>query len=77
MVDFGATRHVYKNKDFFKSLKEVDDEQFVLYMGNAVTAPIKGVGEVDLKFTSEHVVTLTNVLFVLEVKKISFEQFYE
>ncbi|KAF7844400.1 Retrovirus-related Pol polyprotein from transposon TNT 1-94 [Senna tora] len=32
-MDSGATRHVYKNKNFFKTLEEEDRD--VLYMGNA------------------------------------------
>ena len=69
-IDSGVTRHTCKNMDFFKFLKEVDDEQFVVYLGNAVIAAIIEVGEVNLKFTSGHIVTLTNLLFVLEVRKI-------
>ncbi|XP_073062026.1 uncharacterized protein [Primulina eburnea] len=68
-VDTGATKHVCKNKEFFKNLKVMNDPNAVVYMGNASTTSILGTGEVDLKFTSGHVVTLTNVLYVPEVRK--------
>ncbi|KAK9094833.1 hypothetical protein Scep_026302 [Stephania cephalantha] len=67
-VDSGATRHVCKNKRFFKTMEAVD-ENTVLYMGNDATVPVKGIGSVDLKFTSGKVVTLTNVYYAPEVRK--------
>ena len=38
-------------------------------MGNAVVVPVKGIGSVELKFTSGKIVTLTNVFYVPEVRK--------
>ena len=46
-VDF-ATRHVCKNKNFFKTMKPVDDG-IVLFMRNSTTAPILGIGDVETK----------------------------
>ncbi|GJW81726.1 retrovirus-related pol polyprotein from transposon TNT 1-94 [Tanacetum coccineum] len=46
----------------------VDDGQ-KLYMGNSATAGIKGEGDVVLKMTSEKELKLTNVLYVLEIRK--------
>ena len=67
-IDSGATRHVCKNKKFFKTMEAVD-ENTVIYMRNAVVVPVKGIGSVELKFTSGKIVTLTNVFYVLEVRK--------
>ena len=41
----------------------------VVYIENGDPALIKEIGEVDLKFTSGHVVTLTNVLYVPNVRR--------
>ena len=58
-----------QEQGLFQVFERSDDEQPIVYMGNIVTTPIKGVEKVDLKFTSKHVVTLTNVLFVPKVRK--------
>ena len=67
-VDAGVTRHVCKNKNFFKTVKLVDDGT-VLFMGNSITAQVLGIGNVGLKFTSGSILTLTNVFYVPEVRK--------
>ena len=51
-IDSGATRHVCNNKRFFKT-REVVDENIVLYMRNFAIFHVKGIGSVELKFTSE------------------------
>lgn len=38
-------------------------------MKNSFAIPVYRVGEMELKFISENVVTLTNIFFVLEVRK--------
>ena len=45
------------------------DESIVFYMKNSATIPVQGIGEVELKFTSNNVVTLTNVFYVQKVSK--------
>ncbi|GKB35566.1 retrovirus-related pol polyprotein from transposon TNT 1-94 [Tanacetum coccineum] len=66
-IDTGATRHVCTDKSMFHSFRAVDNGQ-KLYMGNSVTADIKGEGDVVLKMTSEkYVLKLTNVLYVPEI----------
>ncbi|GJV50491.1 pol polyprotein [Tanacetum coccineum] len=67
-VDTGATRHVCADKSMFHSFRAVDKGE-KLYMGNSATADIKGEGDVILKITSEKVLKLTNVLYVLEIRK--------
>ena len=45
------------------------DDGTGLFIGNASTVLVKGVGDVVLKFTSGKVLTFTNVYYVLEVRK--------
>ena len=40
-IDFGATKHVCKDRSIFKSYKAMDDGN-VLYMGNSSTVIVKG-----------------------------------
>ncbi|GJV82223.1 pol polyprotein [Tanacetum coccineum] len=67
-IDIGATRHVCTDKSMFHSFRAVDNGQ-KLYMGNSVTADIKGEGDVVLKMTSKKELKLTNVLYFLEIRK--------
>ncbi|KAJ9557464.1 hypothetical protein OSB04_012078 [Centaurea solstitialis] len=67
-VDTGATRNVCYDKDGFHTFKEVNNDQ-KLFMGNAATAEIKGVGEVVLRMTSGKELELKDVLFVPELRK--------
>ena len=67
-IDSGDTLHVCNNKRFFKTMNVVDEDT-VLYMGNYANVPVKGIGNVELKFTYEKIVTLINVFYVPEVRK--------
>ncbi|GJR09447.1 pol polyprotein [Tanacetum coccineum] len=67
-IDTRATRHVCADKSMFHSFRAVDNGE-KLYMGNSETADIKGEGDVILKMTSEKEIKLTNVLYVLEIRK--------
>ncbi|KAJ9561442.1 hypothetical protein OSB04_006602 [Centaurea solstitialis] len=67
-VDTGATRHVCYDKNNFHTFKEVNDDQ-KLFMGNAATAEIKGIGEVVLRMTLGKELKLKDVLFVPELRK--------
>ncbi|XP_071719215.1 uncharacterized protein [Rutidosis leptorrhynchoides] len=67
-VDTGATRHVCADKSLFKTFKEVTSGD-KMFMGNSAIADIKGEGNVILKMTSGKELTLTNVLYVPEIRK--------
>ncbi|GJX23709.1 pol polyprotein [Tanacetum coccineum] len=67
-VDTWVTRHVCADKSMFHSFRAVDNGE-KLYMGNSATADIKGEGDFILKMTSEKELKLTNVLYVLEIRK--------
>ena len=66
-IDTGATKHVCTNRDLFSSFTAVEGKKF--YMGNSASCEVKGQGKVLLKMTSGKVLTLTNVLYVPEVRK--------
>ena len=67
-IDYDATKHVCKDRSLFKSYKTMDYGS-ILYMGNCSTAIVKGKGNVQLEFTSEKTLTLTDVYHVPEVRK--------
>jgi len=67
-VDSGASKHVCKDQSLFKSLVLVDDGK-VLYMANLSTVDVKGIGQVELVFTSRKILTLNNVYYVPKVRK--------
>ncbi|KAJ9557953.1 hypothetical protein OSB04_012567 [Centaurea solstitialis] len=67
-VDSGATCHVCKNLQWFKDFKPIEDGS-LLKMGNVATEPIKGLGSVNLVFTSGNSLLLCNVLYVPGIRK--------
>ena len=67
-IDTGATRHICANRSMFSSYTTVGGDE-KLYMGNSSTSKVKGVGKIALKMTSRKIVTLINVLHVLNVRK--------
>ncbi|KAJ9550828.1 hypothetical protein OSB04_014873 [Centaurea solstitialis] len=67
-VDSGATCHVCKNLQWFKDFKPIEDGS-LLKTGNVATEPIKGLGSVNLVFTSGNSLLLCNVLYVPGIRK--------
>jgi hypothetical protein len=67
-IDSGATTHVCKDRNWFKSFESVEDGS-VLHMGNESTALIQGKGHVVLEFTSGKTLILRNVLYVPGIRK--------
>ncbi|KAJ9544786.1 hypothetical protein OSB04_024493 [Centaurea solstitialis] len=67
-IDTGATRHVCSDKEMFHGFKTAEDGE-KLFMGNSATADIKGSGKIVLKMTSGKDLTLTDVLYVPEIRK--------
>ncbi|XP_075112664.1 uncharacterized protein LOC142182320 [Nicotiana tabacum] len=66
-IDSGATRYVCAKKELFASYVPAGPDEAIV-MGNSTTTNIEGVG-IYLKMTSGKVVTLNNVLYVLEIHK--------
>ena len=67
-IDTGATRHVCSVKMMFSTFEPIETGEKV-FMGNSATSDFKGQGKVVLKMTSGKELTLTNVLYVLEIHK--------
>ena len=67
-IDIGATRHVCSNKKMFSTFEKIGTGEKV-FMGNFAILEIKGKGKVVLKMTSTKELTMTNVLYVLEICK--------
>ncbi|GJZ88331.1 zinc finger, CCHC-type containing protein [Tanacetum coccineum] len=59
-VNSGATVHVCKDRSWFKTYKSLNDGS-ILHMGNESTALVLGRGCVDLRFSSEKIVSFFNV----------------
>ena len=68
-VDTRATRHIYSDKKMFSSYEAINDGE-QLFMGNSSTSKVEGKGKVILKMTSEKELTLNDVLYVPEVRRI-------
>ena len=66
-INIDATRHVCSDKKMFSTFEQTENGEEV-YMGNSTTSEIKRQRKV-LKMTSEKELTLTNVLYVLEIRK--------
>ncbi|KAK9078203.1 hypothetical protein SSX86_002260 [Deinandra increscens subsp. villosa] len=69
-VDSGATSHVCKDFRWFKNFVPIEDGS-VLKMGNVATEAIKGIGSVDLVFTSGKTLNLNKVLLLIALAAIN------
>ena len=67
-IDTGATRHVCYDKKMFSTFEPIEAGEKV-FMGNSSTSEINGQGKVVLSITSGKELTLTNVLYVPEIRK--------
>ncbi|CAM8920561.1 unnamed protein product [Rhodiola kirilowii] len=67
-VDSGATAHVCRDKEMFKSFANTSEGR-VLHMRDESTAPILGIGQVEIEFSSEKNIVLVNVLYVSNIRK--------
>ena len=64
----GASTHLCANKEFMQDFKDVTDGECV-YMRNSTTARVMGKGNILLKFTSEKLLSLSNVLYVPSLRR--------
>ena len=68
VVDSGATRHIYANRDAFASNTPVGDEEKVVYLDDSYTSQVLGKGKVILKLTSGKTLALNDVLHVPNIR---------
>ena len=68
VLDIGATRHMYINRNMFVEYEEVNDGENV-FLGDARTAKVVGKGKVVLKLTFGKSVALNVVLHVLDMRR--------
>ena len=68
-LDTGATIHICKDRNLFKTYDENNGESSEVTSANKVTSKVLGKGTIELTFTSGKVLTLVNVFYVLDVCK--------
>ncbi|KAL0534481.1 hypothetical protein IC582_028772 [Cucumis melo] len=66
-LDTGASRHVCHDLSLFRKYNEVKDKNILL--GDHHTTKVAGIGEVELKFTSDKTLVLKEVLHTPEIRK--------
>ena len=67
IVDSGATRHICGNKSALTSYSTVKEGEEQVFMGDSRSSLVIGKGKVLLKLTSGKVLTLNDVLHVLDI----------
>ena len=67
IVDYKATRHIYGNRSAFTSNNTMKEREEQVFMGDSRSSPVIGKGKVLLKLTSRKVLTLSDVLHVLDI----------
>ena len=67
-IDTGATRHVCFDKKMFSTFEPIETGEKV-FLRNSTTLEVKDQGKVVLKMLFGNELTLTNVMYVLEIRK--------
>ncbi|KAL0423341.1 UNVERIFIED_CONTAM: hypothetical protein Sradi_0868900 [Sesamum radiatum] len=68
ILDTGASKHFYSNKELFQDFQEAHDGECV-FMDNSTTAGVLGKGKIFLKLTSGKTLALIDVLYVPSLRR--------
>ena len=68
IVDYGAPRHICGNRNAFTPYTMVKEGEKQVFMGNSRSSPVIGKGKFLLKKISGNVLTLNDVLHVLDIR---------
>ncbi|XP_071918913.1 uncharacterized protein [Coffea arabica] len=68
VVDSRTTRYICANQETFSSYTPIEDDEEVIYLGESRTAKVLDKGKVLLKLTSGKILTLNDVLHVLNIR---------
>ena len=68
IVDYGAPRHICGNISAFTPYTMVKEEEKQVFIGNSRSSPVIGKGKFLLKKISGNVLTLNDVLHVLDIR---------
>ena len=67
MVDYDATRHIYRNRNIFTFYILIGEGEETVYMGNSRFTPVFEKGKILLKLTFGKILSLSDVLYVPDI----------
>lgn len=71
-IHTGVSLHTSGDRSSFKDYELAGDDMMMMYMRNSSSAKVGGEDTVQLKFSSGKIVTSKDLLYVPEIRRISF-----